>query len=108
VTSENFETLITRRVDFQSERLNRLEKTMGNVETIARRIEQVGNQADKNHNYLFGNGIPGLDERVRNLETKVEELNKVVTEWAKAVKWVAGIAGGYVLLEIVKFILANI
>jgi len=106
--SENFETLITRRVDFQSERLNKLEHTMGNIETMARRIEQVGNQADKNHNYLFGNGVPGLDERVRLLEIKLDEMNKVVTDWAKAVKWVAGIAGGYVLLEVIKFILSGI
>lgn len=106
--AESFETLTTRRLDFQSERLNKVERAMDAVEKVARRIEEVGARTDKNYHYLFGNGVPGLDERVRNLEARVEQMNAIVKDWAKAVKWAAMVVGGYLVLEIAKFLLANI
>ena len=92
---------IYKRMDGHSERLSKIEKTVSDIANISRVIAEYTEKSNKNYKYLFGNGEPGLDERVRNLEKKMNDFGN-------AVRWLAVVAGGYLVVEIVKFILVSI
>ena len=92
---------IYKRLDGHSERLNKIEDIVRDISSTNRTIAEYTEKSNKNYNYLFGNGEPGLDERVRNLEKKMNDFGN-------AVRWLAVVAGGYLVVEIVKFILVSI
>lgn len=92
---------LLRRLDAHSERLNSVEKAQKDIANIARRVEEIFMQANKNTKYLFGNGEPGLDERMRNVERRLADM-------IGALKWVTIVIGGYVILEVVKVIMEHL
>ena len=61
----------------------------------------IEKKVEKNYKYLFGNGDAGLDERVRNLEQKLDKQTK-------AFQWVGVIAGGYLIVEIIKILASHL
>ena len=58
-------------------------------------------KVEKNYKYLFGNGEAGLDERGRMLEKNMDKLTKTFS-------WVGLVAGGYLIVEIVKMLLSHL
>lgn len=105
---EDLYTQILKRLDFHSERLNKHGESIEDLTRIARRVEDLARVATKNQHYLFGNGEAGLDERVRGVEKSIDMLEKKFDAWTNVGKWFSGVVGAYVLLEVVKFILAGI
>ena len=99
---------IYKRLDQHSERLNTINKTVNDIASISKVITDYTYKVDKNYKYLFGNGEVGLDERVRNLEVNVKKLDEKIVQMINAFKWLGGIVGGYVVIEIVKFLLNNL
>ena len=97
-----------RKLNFHSERLNTLEKTMANMERIAMSVERVNERisavekvSEKNHKFLVGNGEPGFDERIRQMERDIASIKK-------SFLWVGGIAGGWLVLKVVEIIASHL
>jgi HEAT repeat protein len=70
------------------------------VADMQRAISEVKSRADKSYLYLFGNGEPGLDERVRNIE-------RAISDARGAVRWLIVVIGGYVVVKAVEIILSH-
>jgi len=70
------------------------------VADMQRAISEVKSRADKSYLYLFGNGEPGLDERVRNIE-------RAISEARGAVRWLIVVIGGYVIVRVAEIILSH-
>ncbi len=70
-------------------------------ETMERIILPVREKADKTYNKLFGDGEIGFDERLRNVETKLDKLLKVFQS-------IGYVLGGYLLVEIAKILLEHL
>ena len=56
---------------------------------------------DKVYSYVFGNGEPGLDEKIRNLQQKFDKMTD-------ALLWIAKIAGALVFVKAIEVFLSHI
>jgi hypothetical protein len=93
---------IIRRLDFHSERLNAHDKALSDFSEIKKEVSIISMFVKTNNSFLYGNGKSiGLDEEFRGLK-------KSIDGWTKIGKYFSGIVGAYLILEIVKFVLANI
>ena len=64
---EEFKTLVLKRLDRHSQELNASIETTRLVKDLARTVGEVDKQVKKNKEFLFGNGQPGIDEQLRNI-----------------------------------------
>ena len=80
-------------------------QTRQNINLIPSLMEQVA----KDHKFLYGNGEPGLDERMRNIEKWIElqisKEQKRIAWWDKFQWVIIPIAITFFLGFIVQFIL---
>lgn len=70
-------------------------------DTMERIVLPVREKAEKTYNKLFGNGEIGFDERLRNVEIKLDKL-------LKTFQWIGIVLGGYLIVEVAKIILEHI
>ena len=78
------------------------------IKPMAKQVELNSKQGEKITKSLYGNGEPGIDEQIRILQRNVKELGEKLKDWTTVGKWFSGIVGTYVIVEVLKFLLANI
>ena len=99
---------ILKRLDSHSERLNKHEAVFKDLTKIAADVAATRSTAERNAKTLFGNGDPGMDERIRNMERSIVELTKKMDTFINVFRWGGGVAGAYVLVEVVKVLLSHL
>ena len=70
------------------------------IKPIADQVERNRIMSEKNKSFLFGNGTPGFDEQFRFLQSQMDSLIKLV-------RWVAGIAGAYVIVKVIEILFTH-
>lgn len=91
-----------------SQRIRTVERAVVSFDAVAEQVKNNTAMYKKLHSFIFGNGLPGLDENVRTIDGKVDRLEKKLDGIITSGKWILAVSGGYIVVEIVKFLLANI
>jgi len=80
-----------------SEKIKLIPAMMNQVAEQDKRIVEQDKRQSRVEHTLFGNGEPGMDERLRNIERSLNTLIKL--------SWLAiGSVGGYMALELFKVV----
>lgn len=91
---------------FEAKLFEKLELRFGEMrdemrKTNERIVAPVREMADKTYKWVFGNGDPGADERLRNIERQITHASRAL--WVLAVS-----VGGYIAVEIVKVLIEHL
>lgn len=91
VTNHKLQEYLRELIESGKERGLRIEKIDRNLESIDRWRVRMDTRIDKHDHTLFGNGEPGWDEVLRNVNMWIaEQKRKEETNWSDTKKFILG------------------